>query len=144
MLHRIHPADPFRTMELFFDAMRAPGLRRGTTANRAIRQPGLAQLREEDEHFVLSAELPGVSPDKLELAAGDDWIELRASREVAVPEGFELLRRERADYQFNRRFALPKRIVSDKVEATLRDGLLTVTLPKHASAGPRTIEVKAA
>jgi HSP20 family protein len=138
MLHRIHPADPFRTMELFFDAMRGPGLRRGT------RQPGIVQLREEDEQFVLLAELPGMSPDRLELSAGDDWIELRAARELGVPEGFELRRRERADYQFNRRFALPRRIASEKVEATLRDGRLTVRIPKHASAGPRTIEVKAA
>jgi HSP20 family protein len=141
MLHRIHPADPFRTMELFFDAMRTPALRR---SGAMIRQPGLASLREEDEQFVLAAELPGVAPSELELSAGDDWIELRATRELAVPEGFELRRRERADYQFHRRFTLPKRIASDRVEATLRDGLLTVTLPKHASAGPRTIEVKAA
>jgi HSP20 family protein len=145
MLHRIHPADPFRTMELFFDAMRAPGLRRGAAApSPMIRKPGLAQWREEDEQFVLTAELPGVAPERLELAAGDDWIELRATRELTVPEGFELLRRERADYQFSRRFTLPKRIASERVEATLREGLLTITLPKHAAAGPRTIEIKAA
>lgn len=144
MLHRIHPADPFRTMDLFFDAMRAPGLRRGPAPSRAVRKPGLAQLREEDEQFVLSAELPGIAPERLELAAGDDWLELRASRELSVPEGYELLRRERPDYQFSHRFTLPKRIASEGVEATLRDGLLTITMPKHASAGPRTIEVKAA
>lgn len=144
MLHRIHPADPFRTMELFFDAMRAPGLRRGPAPTRVVRKPGVATLREDDENFVLAAELPGIAPEQLELAAGDDWIELRATRQLGVPEGFELRRRERADYQFGRRFTLPKRIASERVEATLRDGLLTVTLPKHASAGPRTIEVKAA
>jgi HSP20 family protein len=144
MLHRIHPADPFRTMELFFDAMRAPGLRRGPTPNRVIRKPGVATLREDEDNFVLAAELPGIAPEQLELAAGDDWIELRATRELNVPEGFELRRRERSDYQFGRRFTLPKRIASERVEATLRDGLLIVTLPKHASASPRTIEVKAA
>jgi HSP20 family protein len=138
MLHRIHPADPFRTMELFFDAMRAPELRR------VIRKPNHAQWREEDERFVLTAELPGVGPERLELAAGDDWIELRATRELTVPEGFELLRRERANYEFKRRFNLPKRIASERVEATLREGLLTITVPKHAAAGPRTIEIKAA
>ncbi|MFV8750562.1 Hsp20/alpha crystallin family protein [Nannocystaceae bacterium ST9] len=143
MLHRIHPTDPFRTMELFFDAMRTPTLRR-EAASRVVRKPGVAQIREEDERFVLSAELPGIAPERLELAAGDDWIELRATREVALPEGFKPVRRERANYQFSRRFTLPKRIASDAVEATLREGVLTVTLPKHAGANPRTIEVKAA
>lgn len=140
MLHRIYPADPFRTMELFFDAMR-PSAR---PSNRAVRKPGLAQLREEDQHFVLTAELPGVAPDQLELSADEEWIELRATRTLAAPEGYVALRRERSEYEFHRRFALPKRIDNQRVEATLRDGVLTVTLPKHASATPRTIEVKAA
>lgn len=144
MLHRIHPADPFRSMELFFDAMRAPGLRRSAAPNRVVRKPAVAQVREEDSSFVLTAELPGIAPEQLELAAGDDWIELRATRAVSVPEGFKPLRRERADYQFQRRFTLPKRIASEGVEATLRDGQLIITLPKQANASPRTIAVKAA
>jgi HSP20 family protein len=144
MLHRIHPADPFRSMELFFDAMRGPGLRRSAAPSRVVRKPGVATLREEDTSFVLSAELPGIAPEQLELAAGDDWIELRATRSIAVPEGFKPLRRERADYEFKRRFTMPKRIAGEGVEATLRDGRLTVTLPKQANASPRTIAVKAA
>lgn len=144
MLHRIHPADPFRTLDLFFDAMRTPGLRRGPQPSRVVRKPALAHLREDEGQFVLAVDLPGVSPERLELAVGDDWIELRATRELSVPEGFQLIRRERSEYQFSRRFALPKRIDSERVDATLRDGQLVVTLPKHASAGPRTIEVKAA
>lgn len=144
MLHRIHPADPFRSIELLFDAMRGPAPRRTSVPSRLVRKPGVAQLREEDERFVLSAELPGIAPEQLELAAGDDWIELRATREVSVPEGFKPLRRERADYQFSRRFTFPKRITSEGVEATLRDGLLTVMLPKQANSTPRTIAVKAA
>ncbi len=149
MLHRIHTADPFRPlafgpMDLFFDAMRAPTLRRVASPSRVVRNPGGASLREEDDRFVLSAELPGIAPEGLEITVGDDWIELRAKRELTLPEGFKPLRRERADYQLARRFTLPKRIASEGVEATLREGVLSVTLPKHAAAGPRTIAVKAA
>jgi HSP20 family protein len=140
MLTRIYPADPFRTMELFFDAMR-PNAR---PTNRAIRKPGLAQLREEEQSFVLTAELPGVALEHIELSADDEWVELKATRNLAAPEGFKPLRRERSEYELHRRFALPKRIDNQRIEATLRDGVLTVTLPKHASASPRTIEVKAA
>lgn len=144
MLHRIHPTDPFRSMELFFDAMRTPTLRRAATPTLVIRKPGVVQIREQDESFVLSAELPGIAPEGLELAVGDDWIELRATREPSVPEGFVPVRRERSSYQLVRRFTLPKRIASERVEATLREGVLTVTLAKLVDASPRTIAVKAA
>ena len=72
MLHRIHTADPFRPlafgpMDLFFDAMRAPTLRRVASPSRVVRNPGGALLREEDDRFVLSAELPGIAPEGLEI-----------------------------------------------------------------------------
>jgi HSP20 family protein len=101
-------------------------------------------LEEGEQAFTLRAELPGLDPAKLELSVGDEWIELSAKRETKAPEGYTALRRERSNYEFERRINLPKRIDADKVEATLRDGVLTVTLPKHAAAQPRQISIKAA
>ena len=97
-----------------------------------------------EQAFTLRAELPGLAPDTLQLSVGDDWIELSVKRDLQIPEGYVPLRRERSAYEFERRINLPKRIDTDKVTATLRDGLLTVTAPKHASVQPRQIEIKAA
>ncbi len=141
LMHRFNPTDHFRTMDMLFDAIMPPTGRRAT---HFARKPGKLSLEDGEQAFTLRAELPGLDPATLELSVGEDWIELSAKREVAVPEGYEPLRRERGSYEFSRRINLPKRIDGDKVEAELRDGVLVVTLPKHASAQPRQVTIKAA
>ena len=140
LIHRFKPTDHFRTMDMLFDAILPPGRR----ATHFHRKPARLSLDDGEQAFTLRAELPGLAPEQLELSVGDDWIELAAKREVAVPEGYTVLRRERSPYEFERRINLPKRIDGDKVEAVLRDGVLTVTMPKHASLQPRQIAIKAA
>lgn len=139
LIHRFEPRDPFHTMDLLFDAM----LPRGGRA-RIAPPSGKLKLREQDASFTLSAELPGVAADELELEVGEDWVELTARRESAVPEGYQPLRRERPRIAIQRRIQLSKRIDGERVEAELRDGVLRVTLPKHASVAPRQITVHAA
>ena len=139
LIHRF-PADPFHTMDMLFDAMR-PSVRRTVRP----RSPATkVTLDETDEHFELRAELPGLAPEALELSAGDGWIELEAKREVEIPEGYKALHRERSPLTFSRRIELPKRVDADKIEATLHDGVLTVTMPKQAAVTPRQIAIKAA
>ncbi len=141
LMHRFNPTDHFRTMDMLFDAIMPPAGRRAT---HFARKPGKISLEDGEQAFTLRAELPGLDPEKLELSVGEDWIELQAKREINVPEGYEPLRRERGSYEFARRINLPKRINGDAVEAELHDGLLVVTLPKHATAQPRQITIKAA
>ena len=140
LIHRFKPTDHFRTMGMLFDAIMPPGPR----ATHFTRKPARLSLDDGEQAFTLRAELPGHPPDTLQLSAGDDWIELSVKRDLQIPEGYVPLRRERSAYEFERRINLPKRIDTDKVTATLRDGLLTVTAPKHASVQPRQIEIKAA
>jgi HSP20 family protein len=140
LIHRFKPTDHFRTMDMLFDAIMPPGPR----ATHFTRKPARLSLDDGEQAFTLRAELPGLAPDALQLSVGDDWIELSVKRELQVPEGYVPLRRERSAYEFERRINLPKRIDTDKVQATLRDGLLTVTAPKHVSVQPRQIEIKAA
>jgi HSP20 family protein len=141
LMHRFNPTDHFRTMDMLFDAIMPAAGRRST---HFARKPGKLSLDESEQAFTLHAELPGLDPAALELSVGDDWIELTAKREVVVPEGYEPIRRERGNYEFSKRISLPKRVDGERVEAELRDGVLTVTLPKHASAQPRQVEIKAA
>jgi HSP20 family protein len=140
LIHRFKPTDHFRTMDMLFDAIMPTGPR----ATHFTRKPARLSIDDGEQAFTLRAELPGLAPDALELSVGDDWIELSAKRDLKVPEGYVPLRRERNAYEFERRINLPKRIDASQVEATLRDGLLTVTLPKHASIQPRQITIKAA
>jgi HSP20 family protein len=140
LIHRFKPTDHFRTMDMLFDAIMPPGPR----ATHFTRKPARLSLDDTEQGFTLRAELPGVAPDALQLSVGDDWIELSVKRDPQIPEGYVPLRRERSAYEFERRINLPKRIDTDKVTATLRDGLLTVTATKHASIQPRQIEIKAA
>lgn len=141
LMHRFNPTDHFRTMDMLFDAIMPPAGRRAT---HFARKPGKISLEDGEQAFTLRAELPGLDPAALELAVGEDWIELQARREVKAPDGYEAIRRERGSFEFSRRITLPKRIDGEHVDARLVDGVLTVTLPKHAAAQARPITVKAA
>ena len=140
LIHRLNPSDHFRTMDMLFDAMMPP--RRRST--HFVRKPARLTLSEAEDAYTLRAELPGLEPSALELSVGEDWLELKAKREAEVPEGYAALRRERGAYLLERRINLPKRVDGEAVEATLRDGVLTVTLPKHASVQPRQVQIAAA
>ncbi len=150
--HRLHPAaalvDPFRAMDLLFDAMLSPQKRAGRRASTKLAQgvPNTAQFQVEDkgEAFELRAYLPGLAPEALSLEVGDDWLTLGATRSLTIPEGYEARLSERRSYDFERRIQLRGRIDSARVEARLRDGVLTITAPKLAAAEPRRVAINAA
>jgi HSP20 family protein len=101
-------------------------------------------LYETPSEFVLTAELPGLSRDRIELHAEDSRIVIRGSRPAGpgreIPcEQFH--RVERGHGTFQRAFALPEPIDVEAVSADLRDGVLTVTLPKMRDRGARRIDV---
>ena len=97
LMHRFNPNDHFRTMDMLFDAILPPAGRRTT---HFARKPGKLSLEDGEQAFTLRAELPGLDAAQLELEVGEDWIEIKAKREVAIREGYEPLRRERVGYEF--------------------------------------------
>jgi len=140
LIHRFNPTDHFRTMDMLFDAI-MPSNRRATPFGR---KPSRLSVEHNEGGFVLEAELPGLSPEQLELSVGSDWIEIAAKRELDLPEGYTAIRRERSAYGFERRIKLPARVNTEGVEAKLRDGVLTVVLPKQDAAQPRQVRIEAA
>lgn len=101
-------------------------------------------LYETPDAFVLSAELPGLSRDDIEIHAEDMRITLRGAR--AASPGREIPceqfhRVERGHGRFSRTFALPEPIDVDAITADLKDGVLTITVPKSANRGTRRINV---
>ena len=102
-----------------------------------------ADLRDEGGHLVIEADVPGLRKEDLEVNCTGNGVTISGKRTVEVPDGYQAHRRERSDYQFSRSFSLGSKIDADKATAELRDGMLTITLPKSAEAQPRRIDINA-
>jgi HSP20 family protein len=96
---------------------------------------------EDEQHFYVEVELPGVSKEDFELIAHEG--KLRISGEKKVPDGERhYWRNERFYGAFDRTIALPDSVAWEKVDAEFANGVLRVTLPKRAEAQPRKVDVK--
>ena len=98
---------------------------------------------ETKEAFVYRAEVPGLGDGDVSVHVEDETLHLRGERKAEAPAGYEAHVRERAPVAFARKLPLPGRVDADAVTATMKDGVLTVTLPKAKDARPRQIVVKA-
>jgi len=97
---------------------------------------------EDDTSLFAEAEIPGLTMDDLELVVVGNELTVKGERQDVAREGITHHRRERGVGAFARTLRLPVDIDADKVQATLRDGVLTVTMPKAQAVLPRKIEVK--
>jgi HSP20 family protein len=102
------------------------------------------KLGEEDERYVLTAVLPGVSKEQLSIEATEHELTVKGKRSIEAPEGYRALRRERTELEFSETFAFETALDLEKVEAKLDNGILRIELAKQAKARPRSIAVKAA
>jgi HSP20 family protein len=105
--------------------------------------PGV-NLWEEGDTAYVECELPGVGMDDLEIYVTGNELTLNGQRKIAAPENASWHRRERATGRFSRTLTLPWEIDAAKVEAKLRDGVLTVSLPKCESCKPKKVKVRTA
>jgi HSP20 family protein len=90
---------------------------------------------------VLSAELPGLSRDAIDIHAEESRIVIRGERASGQAPCEQYHRVERGHGRFSRAFVLPEPIDVDGVQADLKDGLLTVMIPKAGGRGSRRIDV---
>ncbi len=119
----------------------------GTAAGSAA---GLAlDVRETADSFVVSASVPGVAPDDVDITVLGDTLRISGERrenreEQAGPQGGRWLIRERRYGAFERVVSLPSSVKPDAASAEFKDGVLTITLPKADEAKPRNIPVRSA
>lgn len=108
--------------------------------------PSFSPVSFEDDgtSYVLRADVPGLGENDVQISVAGNTVTLRGERQLEAPEGYSAHRRERAAVRFAKSFELPSRVDAEKVTATLKHGVLTLTLPKAAEAQPRQISVKAA
>ena len=96
-----------------------------------------------EDRGLLTAELPGIDPDKLEITVKNNTLTLRGKREAeALREGESWLRRERGEGSFVRSFSLPFQVEADQVEAQFQKGILQLVLPRAEADKPRKIAVR--
>ena len=101
-------------------------------------------IYESEQAFLLRAELPGVSLDDLDISVVRNELVLKGQRNApGAEEGASRHRRERTFGTFARRFALPDNVDGEQVEATYRDGVLELLVPKRPKAAPRQITIHA-
>ncbi|MBF0528513.1 MAG: Hsp20/alpha crystallin family protein [Deltaproteobacteria bacterium] len=100
-------------------------------------------LSEDQDNLYLTAELPGVTAENLELTVHNDQLTVRGERKIAeADKTVNYHRREREAGFFRRVIKLPVRVDADKITAVTKEGVLQVTLPKAVEAKPRQIVVK--
>jgi len=98
---------------------------------------------DEGEALCVEAEVPGLRQENLDILARGNELTIKGRREPLVGDKLTYHRQERGAGEFSRTITLPAEIDPARVEATLKDGVLNVRLPKAESAKPRKIVVKA-
>ncbi len=98
-------------------------------------------LLDKGDNLEFVAELPGVEDKDMNLTVHNDTLTLSAKRSVDHEEGNKIYRSERGNYEIQRSIALPSRVVADKAQATLKNGVLRVLLPKSPESQPRQIAI---
>jgi len=97
---------------------------------------------EDDRKLYAEAELPGFKMDELEIYVSGDELTIKGERKDDTSEDLKYHRRERGVGSFGRVVRLPIEVDAEKVEASLSNGVLSVTLPKAQTVLPRKIEIK--
>lgn len=98
-----------------------------------------------DEGAFVTAELPGIDPNAIEISATDDTLTVRGNRPAEeLPEGAVYHRRERGTGSFSRSITLPFSVDPNKVDAAYEHGVLAIRLPRAEHDKPRKITVKTA
>ena len=98
-------------------------------------------LTDEGDRFVLIAELPGIEKGDLQVKVQGNYLEISGMNKLDDPEEYSTHKRERKSTEFTRSFTLPAEVDASKVTATLKNGLLTLTLPKAEAAKPLQITI---
>jgi HSP20 family protein len=138
MIPSMFHASPFREARRLQEEMER--LRRSATAPQGF--PAINVYAHHDG-IVITAELPGVNEDDLDITVHRDTVTLRGKRQDQPTEVQGYHRRERRSGTFGRTFSLPFQVDPERVQAALRNGILTVTLYRPEHDKPKRIRVSA-
>jgi len=98
-------------------------------------------LYQSNDNVIALIELPGMRKEDIGISLHDGMLTIAGERKMETPGGEKAERSERYIGKFRRSITLPTRVDANKVSATYKDGILTVTLPKAEEAKPKQIQV---
>ncbi len=98
-------------------------------------------LHETGDRYVVTAELPGLKREDVEIHVHDSRVTLSGVRHERAAPCEQYHRIERGHGSFSRTFELPVAVLADEITADLKDGVLTVVIPKSPDGAPRRIRV---
>jgi HSP20 family protein len=119
-----------------------PATQRAQPAEAPIRPP--VDIWEDKDGITLCADMPGVSKDRLSLRIDGNNLIVEGQLQLDLAEKAEALYADVRSSLYRRSFSLSGELETAKIEASLKDGVLTVRIPKRAELRPRKIEVQAA
>ena len=98
-------------------------------------------IYEDGHEITLRADMPGVSRDRLQVQVDGNNLAIEGQAAIDMPEGMEALHADVHTTWFRRSFTLSNELDSGNINAEMKDGVLTLRLPKRAELQPRKIEV---
>jgi HSP20 family molecular chaperone IbpA len=101
-------------------------------------------IAESESGITLLADMPGVSKDRLTVQVEGENLTIEGRAQIDVPENIELLHSEVRSPYFRRSFVLSRDLDPGKIEASLRNGVLQMHIPKSEAARPKRVEVRTA
>jgi len=97
---------------------------------------------EDDAGITMHADLPGVPKDRLALRVEGETLQIEGDIASETPEGMEAIYAEVQLPRYRRAFTLSRDLDTSRIDAALKDGVLTLRIPKAEHAQPRRVEVK--
>jgi HSP20 family molecular chaperone IbpA len=97
---------------------------------------------EDATGITVHADMPGVSRDRLEVRIDRDTLSIEGKVKIPMPEGMEPLYADVRSTRYQRTFSLSSELETDGIDANLKDGVLTLRIPKREEHKPRKIEVR--
>jgi HSP20 family protein len=98
---------------------------------------------EDAAGITVRADMPGVSKERLNVHIDRDSLSIEGTAEIQMPEGMRSVYADIRSTRYQRGFTLSGELDGEKAEATLKDGILTLRIPKRAQYQPRKVEVRA-
>lgn len=128
--------------QLFADSRNAPAAEGDRSSVVTSNWTPAVDIKEENERFVLEADIPGVDPKDIEITMDTGVLTIKGERKTESEEESNGYKRvERSYGSFYRRFSLPDTADAERISAKGRDGVLEVVIPKHEKVQPRKITV---
>jgi len=130
------------TTEVATQASTGDSLQRSERATAAAIRPPV-DIYEDGDGITLHADLPGVSKDRLNVRVENQSLVIEGDLHFDLPQEAEALYADVRSSVYRRSFVLSGELEPERIEANLKDGVLTVRIPKRAELRPRRIEIQA-